>query len=357
MDDWLNGVLSSSAMQEEYYTYMVPDDSSGWGEVLDRMWFSDPDVRPTGTGVLLTGPEGSGRHTAAAHLIRRLTERSYALAVLRGADLRPDEGDLKAQLHRLNSLLDHFLEQKQGLCLVVEDLMDSPCGRECAQWLGEMLCFYFLRRGPDFISGGPRDAGARRDLAAREEQLEPLFLICIEPLADSVPSLLRSRLQHCRMSLPDRQQRTAFARSHRPDFIPDRMSLDDFVQWTEGFSYAQLEDLIHTLAAVPGGDPLRLDALLESQRPVPPIWERAYALAAELLAELPELLRCTPAATDKHAVPSQTSQPVKLKPTKGKGREDFEKLPGDVLYAGLPEEHRQHLEELLQKMREPMAER
>lgn len=366
MNKWLDTVLGNGGMLMDYYMGMSLDDSFGWGRLLDQMWFSDPDARPTGTGVLLTGPSGSGRHTAAAYLIRQLVDRGYTLAVLHTGDLTPENGGFPELRERLNALLDHCLEEGQALCLLTENLSISPFGWDCAAYLGDMLCYYFLRRKPDFAAGGPRDRTYQGDLVSQEEQFEPLFLICIEDEIKNLPSVFRSRLQVCSMTLPDEEQRLSFLRSHEPRFNhhrPGHISGADFVEWTEGLSYADLEDLVQNLnaAADQDGD---IQRVLESQLSRrTSTKESLFARLEDLLKRLPEYLENLPSLlqrwpeeaahniTIQHVDTVQSTQQDNV--PKRKTRADYEKEPGSLLYANLDEGYRKKIEASIKKSIEP----
>lgn len=272
-----------------YYDAFAPDDTFGWGRLFQQMWFSSYDAQPSGTGVLLTGPAGCGKHTAAAHLIRNLRSRGYELAVLPEDDPEED-GLLTPTRDRLNSLLDYCLEKvKAPLCLLAEDLSRRSRSRELGRFLGEMLCLYSLHRGGGSLRPGPKDP---REFSAEEEPMLPLFLILIEGREEAVPGILRSRLQLCRMSPPDRTLREQFMSSHNVLCVNDYKLLDreEFLKRTEGMTYAQLEDLVNSLnTLVQGNKKADADAvltLLESQ--LPPA--RSQGRLERVLRELPGML-------------------------------------------------------------------
>lgn len=327
-DNWLRETLDCSTVLRDYYLTMPPDDSFGWGSTLGKMWFPTPSVRPTGTGVLLTGPDGSGKHTAAAHLIRSFLKNDYDFVLLRGEDLEPEDG-VKALKDRLNALLDHFLNQNKGLCLVLDGMMRSQAAWEIGQFLGEMLCFYFVRRNEDFLYGGPKDGLATHVITDSEEQFSPLFLILIEKKEEGLPSILRSRLQMCRMSYPNEQQRMNFLRSHEALFLPELISVDEFLQQTEGLSYAQLEDLINSLNSLDGMDGQTLRAVLASQLPEKKERTRLLERLGELAQKIPELLQRSAAAVQTADHVPYTS--VEQKQTKTEARTDYDQESGTYL--------------------------
>ena len=293
-EEWADLVLDNGEMLGQYYDAAAPDDTFGWGNLFRKMWFSDYGHRPSGTGVLLTGPEGCGKHTAAAHLIRELRNRDYWVGLLPEDDAG-GEGPNTPTRDLLNDLLDRCDEEGKGLCLVAEDLDRRSRSRELGQFLGEMLCLYTLRRGQDSQKAGPKDRFSPRDLGKGDDPLSPFFLILIQNREQSVPSLLRSRLQLCRMSPPDTDHRTLFFVNHPAACLrdPALVTQEELLERTEGMSYAQLEDLVNSLNALSlaekKADKRAFLSLVEAQRPQ----VRGGGLSArleKLLAELPKAL-------------------------------------------------------------------
>ena len=293
-EEWADLVLDNGEMLGQYYDAAVPDDTFGWGSLYRKMWFSDYSHRPSGTGVLLTGPEGCGKHTAAAHLIRELRNRDYWVGLLPEDDAG-GEGPNTPTRDRLNSLLDLCSEEGKGLCLLAEDLDRRSRSRELGQFLGEMLCLYTLRRGSDSRQAGPKDRFSGRDIRTGDDPLSPFFLILIQNKEQSVPGLLRSRLQLCRMSPPDRDHRTLFFVNHPAACLrePALVTQEELLERTEGLTYAQLEDLVNALNALiladKKADKRTVLSLAEAQRPQ----VRGGGLSArmdKLLQELPGLL-------------------------------------------------------------------
>ena len=293
-EDWADLVLDSGELLGQFCDAAPPDDTFGWGALYRKMWFSDYDHRPSGTGVLLTGPEGCGKHTAAAHLIRELRNRDYRVGLLPEDD-DGGEGPGTPTRDRLNDLLDRCDEEGKGLCLLIEDLDRRARSRELGRFLGEMLCLYTLRRGRSSRMAGPKDRFSGRDMGSGDEPLSPFFLILIQSREQSVPSLLRSRLQLCRMSPPDRARRILFFVNHPAACLrePAAVTQEELLERTEGMSYAQLEDLVNSLNALSladrKADKQAFLALAEAQRP--PV--RSGGLSAgmdRLLRELPKAL-------------------------------------------------------------------
>ena len=271
VEAWLDGVLSSAAVMEAYIDRQELDDSFGWGALLDTMWFSEDGRRPTGSGVLLTGPDGSGKHTAAYHMIKGLLSRAYAHVFLTGEDL---DGGTESAQERLQGLLDRFYDQGQALCIVLEHAQAFQNSQGVLRFLGETLCEYWLC-----------------------EDYPPLFMILIASDDTPVPAPLRGRLRLCRMSLPDGNGRKAFLENRAGDlrhYVPFHTLLSQ----TEGMSYAELSDVVEKLRAfvdlTDGAIPEeKAAALIREQKPQPkpqPDRLQLPEMVEALIDALPQLL-------------------------------------------------------------------
>lgn len=220
---WLDGVLKSAAVMEAYIDRQELDDSSGWGALLETMWFSEGGKRPTGSGILLTGPDGSGRHTAAYHMIKGLLGRQYAHVFLTDENLDAKTCGAGPAKERLQGLLDRFYDQEQALCIVLEQAETFQGIQGALRFLGEALCEYWLC-----------------------EDYPPLFVILIASDDPPVPAPLRGRLRLCRTSLPAEARRRAFLESNAEDlrhYVPFHALLSQ----TEGMSYAELSDVVDNI--------------------------------------------------------------------------------------------------------------
>ena len=285
---WLKRVRLYSQLISEYLLSQIPDDSFGWGRVLQNMWFPTGSEQPSGTGLLLVGPAGCGKHTALHHMLRLLPlsprveiegryEAPYDAVFLNEDSLADPEEDFAVCQARLNLLLDHYYDRGQGLFLVLEHAARLPFSRKLFRFLEEQLAAYFLNRGERSLAPGPKDWP---DLSAEpaESPYPPLFLVLLEEEEPELPALLRSRLQLCRMSRPDLLRRTEFLLNH--DVQNVHLDLDELhpgqnlADLTEGLSYAQLQGLLADLRALTADlaypvsleeeDSLRLSQLPES---------------------------------------------------------------------------------------------
>lgn len=268
------------------------DDTFGWGARFEQMMGPNPPH-----GLLLTGPDGCGKHTAAAHMFKILFETHYAL-LLNGEDLCAD--GYAVALQRLRYLIDH---PKDGYpwCLILEGMEDCSFRQKLFSWLGRALNFEWF--------GETNNPG-------------PLFLILIDSIGDDIPALLRRHLRLCRMSLPSADRRRAYFR--KIDF-QNTVNLDLLVNATAGLTYAQMVDLARNLqcSLIDGldgfekmSDEILMD-FLDSQFPEPPLEDPLQSLAesarqfVEMRAGLPveRPLQGLPAA---QSLPASTHQSIEL---------------------------------------------
>ena len=306
---WLDGVLKSAAVMEAYIERQELDDSFGWGALLNAMWFSENGRRLNGSGVLLTGPDGSGRHTAAYHLVKGLLSRKYAHVFLTGADFEAETGGIQPAKDRLRGLLDRFYDQNQALCIVLEQAENGQNIRGVLRVLGEALCEYWLC-----------------------EDYPPLFVILIASDDLTIPAPLRERLRLCRMALPDENRRRAFLENRAGD-LRHYVPFHTLIAQTEGMSYAELSDVVEhmrtfvdlTDSAIPEE---KAAAFLQEQRPRPKSREVQLQLPEKvetLIDALPQLLTDFASKTNTvHAGGGQIIDPPP-KPT-GNPNDEWERI-------------------------------
>lgn len=223
---WLDGVLKSAAVMEAYIERQELDDSFGWGALLKAMWFSEDGKKLTGFGVLLTGPDGSGKHTAAYHMIQVLLDRKYTHVFLTDEDFNAKTGGAELAKERLQGLLDQFYDQKQALCIVLEQAENFQSIQSALRFLGEALCEYWLC-----------------------EDYPPLFVILIASDVPPIPAPLRGRLRLCRMSMPGETRRRAFLENKAED-LRHYVPFNTLLSQTEGMSYAELSDVVSNIRAL-----------------------------------------------------------------------------------------------------------
>lgn len=248
------------------------DDTFGWGERFKKMWNFDPP-----NGLLLTGPDGCGKHTAAAHMYSLLNDSHYAL-LLDGRELCAD--GYAAATRRLRYALDH---PRDGYpwCLILEGMEECSFRRELFSWLGLAMNVEWF--------GDTKNP-------------QPLFLILIDSIAEDLPSILRRHLRLCRMSLPSADRRKAyFTNGSFRVLSGNTVNLDLLVDSTDELTYAQMVDLARNLESalfcLPDGlekmsDEQLLD-FLQEQCPPPSLEDPLQSLALsarQFIEHLPDLL-------------------------------------------------------------------
>lgn len=253
------------------------DDTFGWGARFFQMWKKKTLDKPR--GLLLTGPNGCGKHTAAAHMIRTLYDTHCPLRI-RGRELCA-EGYAPAT-RRLRYVIDHpnvIDGNTYPWCLVLEGLEDFDCRRDLLTWLGQVMEASWYESGGD----------------------PSLFVILIDSSEEDIPSVLRSHLRLCRMSAPAASRRRAYFTSARFPMIQNAVNLDLLVASTEGLTYAQLTDLGQNLECTlyclhsdqPNFSDSELMEFLQEQVPdvsaVDPLQSLAQS-ARQFIERLPELM-------------------------------------------------------------------
>ena len=292
-EDWVEEVLDEGDRITRYLLSQDPDDSFGWGKLLQKMWTPEATSRPSGSGLLLVGPPGCGKHTAVHHLVHALAARNYHFVFLDGEELG-ELGGKKDACDALTALFDHCYDEQQSLCLVLEQLAELPFSRAVFRFLGTNLMQYYLHWAEDIRFEGPKDHPFwRRSAEDEEDEFTPLFLILIEEKEPAIPAFLRNRLQLCRMSLPDALRRRRYLSNSELGRV---RPVDGLVEETEGLTYAQLEDLINSLRCQ-AEDAYRADeaeTLLTEQ--LPPVNEMRLARlkALDSLGRLPEAMASMP---------------------------------------------------------------
>ena len=323
IQEWLDQLIPMSQQLEAFMLGKEPDDAFGWGEMLGMMWAQMPEERPG--GLLLTGPAGCGKHTAAAHMLLQLQQEGYGTVFLDGMELQ--DWDRKTAKERLNKLLDYFYDNQQPLCLVVENLESCGCRWEMLTHLGRTLQMNRLYR----------------------DQVEyPLFLILIDQKEHQIPASLRGELRLCRMCLPDQQRRKKYLDKQAVS-IAGYVSLDMVAAETQGMTYAQLADLVYNLQYLVDcrdGYPTQeeVQAFLSQQTPPASREQKLEAFlgtAQKFMEDMPQMLRnaaaSMPVAAQASAAPQMITMPqptahaVTTAEDVGNRRAEIENMPVDQL--------------------------
>lgn len=195
------------------------DDTFGWGARFEQMR-KNKTLDVLG-GLLLTGPSGCGKNTAAAHIFR-LLEPTHCLLHLNGRELCSDGYGPATQ--RMRYALDNPANGYPWL-LILENLEDCDCRLELLTWLGQVVDATVYACGDQ----------------------PSLFVILIDSCGEDIPSILRRHLRLCRMAPPTASQRKAYFEKKQFPMIQHAVSVKLLVDATEGLTYAQLVDLAQNL--------------------------------------------------------------------------------------------------------------
>lgn len=222
-ETWLSYHLKESAAYASFIRDLSLDDTSGMGSAVADVARQPLRHRPS--GILLTGAAGCGKHNAAYHIIQALSRESYQPFFLTGRTLGEGAEVFSDLTARLNQLFDHMYDEHRGLCL----LLDEP--DEC-KWSTEL--YAFLGR-------------TALEYAAHIDSFQPLFLVLISQKPPALALLLRKKLLRCECILPTQTERDRFL-SARGKMIASSIDLSALSAMTDGCSYADLEQVIDTLA-------------------------------------------------------------------------------------------------------------
>lgn len=318
---WINGIVSTSdylkadvvsRKEQENRCILNPDYSFGWKDAIEMMMENGKT-----DGLLLTGPDGCGKHTAIDIAVNILAGVDYRILYLSGKDFMFTEEEINAneENHRqmiereefdmltddivhtfLDRLLDEFFESGVNICFVTEGIMQSELGESVYQRLGKYMCMY--NSSPDF----PR-----------------MVSLLIEPDDACVPSMLRKYLRLVRVSYPSREQR----RRVLVNCGVRGEAAQAAAEYTEGFSYAQLSDLARNIAIYTELDEdgqLNADFYLDiinSQSPdtlarlnAQNGSEVLYAERIKLYQKLEQLIEFAPQILEKMGQPAYIAAPV-----------------------------------------------
>ena len=353
--DWLSSTLSLSDKTLTFLLRTEPKDTFGWKSMFSALLDQTSNApaagqrapsKDRGFGILLTGPDGCGKHTAASHMLSLLEQRSFGFAILDGESLCEDGMAVAAA--RLNALADRFYDEQKGLCILLENTEQLVCRQKLLTLLGQLLHEYWLY----------------------STDLPPLFLILIDHKEQTVPSILRCRLHRFQMSLPSIYQRKKLLDDIASD-IQKYVPVEDLAAGTEGVTLAQLADMVSSLRAMVDawdrsivGE--ELESFISSQLHPPGTRDMLKQLtqsAQQLLQQLPALVANTGTAQqtgNTTAVPTANQLDVSILNNKGNYlRQQEEQIKNmkirDLSTQMFGEEGVKQLQSLYQAQRSPLT--
>ena len=279
LQSWLKHIADTETQFWNYLDYLdntsALDDTFGWGARLRNMWEKEPH-HPC--GLLLTGPDGCGKHTAAVHMFRILSD-DYYIALISGPALC--DGGFDNAKARLLGTIGSYGKENKPLCLILDGLEDCTFRKELFTALGQALTISWLSN----------------------VTTPPVFVILIDSQEQDIPAILRSRLRLCRMALPNAARRRAYLENDEFNMIQAGANVNLLVSSTEGLTYAQLADLARNLEcairilALKGEFSMpddELTAFLREQLPQPAREDSLRSVAdsaRQFIEQLPELMQ------------------------------------------------------------------
>ena len=312
-ENWVDETIKSAEFYETVLADAKPDDSFGWGARLQYLCGGRPADRPA--GLLITGPAGCGKRTAAVFAAKQLLSDGYLCVCLSGYSLNEDGEAFPVLRERLNALLDRCYDDERGLCLLLEAPDAYAFAGSLYAFLGK-TCYEYRKAG---------------------EAYPPLFVVLLSAEEPALPAFLREQLLLCRMSLPTKAQRDAFLINNAAG-LQKAVSADLLCEETEGFTYALLADCVKNLELLADAGNLtaiseeEARAFLRSQQP-----PRTAAQAQEdFLDRLEQIFRKLPRQLGALRVQSGNGETEKFdaldvlseqdKPESLR-RQEFEKMP------------------------------
>lgn len=351
IDVWLEQIRSSSSVYSDFYSSRTTDDIISWDELLDELLNNEASERSH--GLLVTGPEGCGRHTILTETVGKVLEAGYETIFLTGSQLQEEAGTSQEVCARVKALLDSFRSEEKGLCLILDEMDEMPFRMPVLRILERCLC------------------QAQVEKVREGEAAWAFFLVLLQDETALLPPLLRSMLQVCRVQYPNRERRKAFLQEHLTDRykqLPEDLLLDQ----TEGFTYHQLSNLAGILGAAAyiqrGTLPDSItEELIDGQRLETQQAERMERLEQTVkavfweklthtLEELPELLSHLPQNTvvQTQSANVETAQQTEELPEKSPinieaEREKIEKETGREFIRNFFKEDADEVERMLQQ--------
>lgn len=199
------------------------DDSCGWKSRMRALAGMLPDDELS--GILLTGPDGCGKHTCAAQFANAVDEDRFDLLCFNATLLCGRDGGGINPSDFISAVLDDTYDRKRGLVMVLELPDAAESCDAMLDTLASAVCEFHVMR----------------------DEYPPLILVLIKSDPTGIPQILRERLMSCHMTYPDKAQRLAFLQS-RAKSLKKYVSFEKVAEITDGYSYRSLLDLYQNAA-------------------------------------------------------------------------------------------------------------
>ncbi|MBR4308135.1 MAG: ATP-binding protein [Oscillospiraceae bacterium] len=240
-------------------------------------------------GVVLSGPEGCGKHTLAAHIIQLFRRRvaDCQFLFLDGAELEND--GVKATT--LCDFLGRFLDDcYDGFYYDFNDNDELKRTKSNIAPLDSVV----LIEEPEHYSAWKKILPFLQKNVLQyslEPDLPRLFVLILSADSVKLPSLLNGRLRSLFVSRPEKKLRIRFAQNRGGELL-NSLSATRVAELTEGMTYTQLQDALDAtnyLVASGSFNKEMLEDFLGSQRPLLTPQERHMRFEEQLPRALEKL--------------------------------------------------------------------
>lgn len=312
-EQWLKQVQETSKLYNDFFCRQESDDAIGWERLLKELLQYQETQRDY--GFVITGPEGCGSHTILSETLFLIQKETDCETIfLTGEQLSDGVETQQEACTRLEMLLEHFQQKNELVCLVLERLEETPFRAALLRVLERQICRIENEK-------------------AKKDSDWSFFLILMQEENASLPPVLRSRLQVCRVQYPKRFRRRVFFENQLEElyYIFPKEQQEQLLDQTDGFSYQQMSNLAGLLRAAlraSNQDPLTdelLEELIDGQRlKKPEAVEKAafWTTVEQTLKNLPDLLQKLP--QNIVGVPMQSAQPEMQVQKTDAGSNDYE---------------------------------
>ena len=271
IQEWIDDIENTANMYGDYFYQQNPDDTCGWKARISELLYGDE----LPAGLLITGPEGCGRHTILTDAVKMLYDMDFSVDYLTGYDLEDETATFTLARQRLSALLEMYRKKQEKFCIVLDEMEDYPFRDALLKFLEKTVCEY----------------------QNTDNSYPSLLFILFQNAPFHLPAVLKKMLYPCCVQYPNRTQRSRFLNGQLKSLC-DHLSMDVLLDKTEGSSYAELVNLVKNIKIVAkcwNGEvsQAKVEELVEEQRlPVPTEMakERLFRKLEQALDSLPDLL-------------------------------------------------------------------